>query len=1250
MRRFSFLLLGLALAVLGVQVVTGAEVFAPYLLRDGLLLASLGALVFALNAGGWRAMQPGSRVRSLPRLGQTLLLTGGIVALVGGVVAGFGVSGILGLTAWLAWLLGVALLVVGAWWPGGDVEYTLPAVRWSKDEAGNFVPVPGQAEPARAVAPALGRRGVGIWLVVILGVAALLRFWNLADLPPGCVGNECANGLRLVDGQPLLGNVTDQFALFERAARALLAVMGAGVPSLRLAAALAGWLTIPFFFLAARRLATPVNALLATALLALSPWHLWASRSSDPWIVTALLATLALWCSLEALAHANVRWWVLAGLAIGLLFVETPPLRGAIGLWAALVVGLAVVRAWRAPVKTLNRWAGLVGLAAALALALPAIMAGAQGWSQAMAGVALPAGAGAALVSLLGSLLRPDATTTGSFAGAGLLVGFTAALAVVGAGALLRHARQPAAIAVVAGSLLLLAGAVRVDLVVTPPASVLLSGLPFFLALVAVALDRLVGALIQAWGPPLFRPSRLAAAAALVLLLIVGRSTVAFMADLDAVSSGGSGQVETDAARFIARWMLDHPGNATTFVIPPAIYNHPSLRLLAGPALAAGRIQPLDLARTLPYAAEPPGDLLYLLPLQDSQVLDVLGRLYPAGVAATRLDESGQRSLFNSFEVAQADVLATQALQMTVFTGPTVGAGTVQASTVKALDFPWGTQPPLPDPFNAQWSGSLLVPVAGVYDFAVESGAPDAAFSLTLDDLLILDTGLGLTQQQSSLAQGIYRMSMSYRGGAQPGDLRVRWQQPDSASEILQGAALHLPALADQGLLGQYYANNRFEGTPAVQRKDVIVGLDPGLAQPTSVRWQGKLAAPRSGEYLISTVASGLSQVEVDGQLVVDNPVVPDQAEGPSYAEGLIYLAAGWHTIEARYAADGSTPSFRLLWQPAGGDPGELTSQYLLPTVGEVGPVDVPLPPAPTLVDPRLGDDRFALSRASDVWQPKVRIPPLNLPPLPLEVLWIKGNGCGAREEQFDAPHGVAFAGDGSQIYVTDTGNRRVQVYDVDGGFSHSVTSELFQEPVDVEVTPEGAPLVLDALGQQILRVDADGSVNPMALQTGFYRPRGFGLDTQGNLLVADTGGGRLAVVEPDGVLAGSFGGQGSLVGRGQPVDGLAFGDAVWAITAEDGRLWNLATDGSLTAIQPTNTIDGPHLAGLPDGRLLVTDPGRATFMLFSAQGEPLGQFGYPGQFATPTGIAAAPIGNDIFIAVSDTRQCTLSLWRMGGN
>jgi hypothetical protein len=1273
-QRLSLLVLGLLIAWFGARLVGGAESLAPYLLRDALLLSVLGGLIFALNAQGWQAPPVFRRLRGLPRPGQMLLVTGLIVALAGGAGLAAGLEGVPGLAATIAWWLGLVLQIAGAWWPGATVDYAPPQVRWSRNAAGNFVPLAAgagedSAAARRALGLQMGRRAWLAWLLVILIAAAFLRFWNLDQLPPGCVNQECDAALHLTQ-------VLQEGADFSR-------TLPGGVLSLRLAAGTLGWLTVLVLAGALQRLVARPAALLGTALLAISPWHIWASRSSDPLIATALLAAVTLWLALEALAHTHARWWVAWGIAAGLLAAQAPQLWPGIALWVAITGGLGLAQGWRrrGHVGESDLWLWpLAGLVAALGAGLPAVIG-------AMSSAAVPTPAGDTLpinltgnlTNLAGTLLRPEVSIIGPFVGAGLVNGLVMALAVVGCGALLRHLRQPQAGTVLAGAAGLLGTVALLNMAVDPPGSVLLPALPLLLALAAVALDRVLAALVQAWGPPLVPTARLVAAVALVVLVIGGRGTAALMLGLDAVSGGFGKAVEIDMARYIGDWFRQAPDTApesqTTFVVPGSVIDHPSIQLLAGPALADGRVQPLELGRTLPYPGLPSGDVVYLVPVLDAQTLDLLRQLYPVGEATTELDAEGKRSLFNRFTVRRQDLTAAQTIQMAVTPASTEGAGAANSAfnqplAVAGMDFPWSAVPPRALPFTAEWNGSLVLPESGNYRFAVDSTGPESTFTLLLDDILLLDSSLAMNDQQLDLPQGIHRLKMTYRSGNRPGDLRVYWAPPGGTEQILGAPALHSPTLPDQGLYGDYYGNDRFEGSPITTRKDPIIGLDPDLPLPYSVRWYGMLAAPRSGEYLIGADAGGFVQLVVDGQTLADNrgggPSTPGGQS--SYTEGLIYLPAGWHPIEVRFTPDatgagsqdenttaegqvgtgGIAPgAIRLLWQPPGSLPGDLSGHYLLPTYGSVEQTDVALPPAPPLADAVLGDDSFALTQAAEMWHPHLRIPPGNLPPLPLERLWQIGDTCGSAREQFATPHGAAFSPAGDKLYVADTGNRRVVVYSVDGALENVIAGDALQEPVDVAVAADGTLLILDAATQGIFRLETGGELAPVLLQTGFYHPRGMDIDNMGNMAVADTGGGRVAIIEPGGTQAGQFGGQGSLLGRGQPVDALAGEGVLWAVSAEDGRLWNLTSGGSMTVVQPTGTVDGPQLAELADGRLLVSDPARGTFLLLAASGEPLGQFAYAGELVTPTGIAATRIGDGNIIAVVDSRACTLSVWRL---
>lgn len=1242
MRRFSLQLLALLFALGAVRIVTSAESFAPYLLRDGLIVAVCAAALFAWQSGGWQPVGALRRVAQLATVGHILWLTGLVCLVTGGIGVGFDIGGLPHLAASLVWGLGIALSLIGAWWPGATIDYAPPAYRWETDAAGRFVRMPiGGATPVLASS----QPAAWSWTLAVVALGAALRFWNLTDLPSGCVGGECIDALRLVDAQMLTFSQPGAFNLFERLTQLIFAFTGDGILSLRLAGATLGSLTVLLFAGVAKRLTPPIFVAPALLLLALNPWHIWASRIADGWIVSALLVTLALWLTLTALAHADLRWWTPAGLTLGLLWVEAPPLRAAVLLWAGVSLALGM---WTGNAGK-PRFTAIGGaLAGFVGVAVPAVV------NSLRSGAPLTGGLGAGweqAPTLLAALLRPDLTLDGGVVGNGLLSALSAALIVLGIGALVRAIRQPAAIVIGLGMLLLGMATLPIDLSVTAPRALLLPLLPLLLATAVLALDRLLTALVLAWGR-VVHPSRLAVTVTLTLLVLLGVGAARFGAELNALQGAGDGSLPNEIARYVAA-QLATADAGQTYVIPANVLNHPSMRLLAGAAINEGRVQMLDFGTTAPYAATPPGEVIYLVPIGQGQVLEQLRQMYPAALPVNNTPDNawtleGRRALFSSLSVPRQTILDSQGLHLLAYQGDRSGETTSPAldTTTPSLTLSWGSYPPLPPPFYAELTTSLSIPEAGLYSFSANAGA--SPVTLKLDELLVLDTELGLSQLAVPLAQGVHRLTLSYRSGGQPTDATILWQPPGATTPApLPATAFHIPVLDDVGLLGDYREGRDSNGMTVTQRKDRVIGFDFGLMQPFNVHWQGNLGIARAGEYLLATLTDGTNEVWVDSQRVIHGHTEATAKADEAYNEGLIYLTSGWHTIDIRYTPQSDAPEFRLLWQPPGASPSELTSHYLLPTTGQVSRADRTPPPAPPLLDPALGDDDFALTRAVSAWQPDVRIPPAGLEPLPLETLWTAGAGCGAGEDQLNAPHGLAFDPASGRLYVADTGNRRVQAIDLDGGFATSLTAADLTEPVDVAFAPDGALLVLDAVAGPIYRFGADGAPTVLPVQTSFYRPRGFAVGSDGAITVADTGGGRVVTLTASGALQSQFGGLDTLLARGQPVDALPGASGLWAVSAEDGRLHNLTIDGGLTAVQPTNTIDGPKLAALPTGGLIVSDPLRRTFTTFTANGQPRQQFGYLEQLVMPTGIATLTTGDTLYIAVSDVRACTVSLWRV---
>ncbi len=253
----------------------------------------------------------------------------------------------------------------------------------------------------------------------------------------------------------------------------------------------------------------------------------------------------------------------------------------------------------------------------------------------------------------------------------------------------------------------------------TTPRSLLLALLPLLLATAVLALDRLLTMLVQAWGR-LVRPAQLAAATGLLLLAILGIGAARFAGALNAMQGAGQGSLPNEIARFVADQLAATPqamtGALQTYVVPAGVLNHPSMRLLAGAAIEQGRVQRLDLATTMPYAATPPGDVIYLVPVEQSQVLDQLRQMYPDAAMANGAPDNawtleGRRALFSILTVPRQMILDSQGLHLLAYRGSEARPGAADLDGVApAFPLGWQSFPPLSPPFYAELTASLSIP------------------------------------------------------------------------------------------------------------------------------------------------------------------------------------------------------------------------------------------------------------------------------------------------------------------------------------------------------------------------------------------------------------------------------------------------------------------------------------------------------------------------------------------------------------
>jgi len=158
--------------------------------------------------------------------------------------------------------------------------------------------------------------------------------------------------------------------------------------------------------------------------------------------------------------------------------------------------------------------------------------------------------------------------------------------------------------------------------------------------------------------------------------------------------------------------------------------------------------------------------------------------------------------------------------------------------------------------------------------------------------------------------------------------------------------------------------------------------------------------------------------------------------------------------------------------------------------------------------------------------------------------------------DQLVAPAGVAIDTSNRFVYVVDTQADQVVVFDADkytllrrigtGGKKHSLTSPGdFALPTHVAVDKDGNVYVTDTLNNRVEIFDADGGFISEFGKPGdgpghFARPKGIALDSDGHIWVTDEIQSRVQVFDKEGRLLLYMGEQGWYPGQFQGLYGIA--------------------------------------------------------------------------------------------------------------
>jgi uncharacterized protein (TIGR03663 family) len=279
--------------------------------------------------------------------------------------------------------------------------------------------------------------------------------------------------------------------------------------------------------------------------------------------------------------------------------------------------------------------------------------------------------------------------------------------------------------------------------------------------------------------------------------------------------------------------------------------------------------------------------------------------------------------------------------------------------------------------------------------------------------------------------------------------------------------------------------------------------------------------------------------------------------------------------------------------------------------------------------------------------------------------LW-GSNGSG--DGQFITPRSLAIGPDGS-IYVADSGNHRVQVFDQEGNFllkwgSEGIEPGQFNEPWGIAIGADGTVFVADTWNHRVQVFSSTGQFitafgtfvnvqhDVQAEPGGFWGPRDIAIGPQGNLYVTDTGNKRIQKFTPAGEFLQAFGGGGIIPGTFEEPVGIDI-DSQGNIYVAD--TWNRRIqkfDSNFTPLlqwdvvdvwESESVINKPYLAVDDQSRVFISDPEGYRVIAYDGNtGEILVTWGQYGQdlaaFQLPVGLEVDSQGN-LLVADSDNNR-----------
>lgn len=180
-------------------------------------------------------------------------------------------------------------------------------------------------------------------LLIVIGVAAFLRLWQVGNAPAGLLLDEAAYGNDAIEvAETGKWNVfyPDNYGregMFITIAGVVFKLFGIGVVQLRSVTAIAGVLTVVGLYFFVKQWTDKMTATVASFLLAISFWHVMFSHIAFRAGFSPLLLVWSLFFLSRALQHRRWKDWIVSGVFFGLGFYTYLAFRAVVFLLPLLV-------------------------------------------------------------------------------------------------------------------------------------------------------------------------------------------------------------------------------------------------------------------------------------------------------------------------------------------------------------------------------------------------------------------------------------------------------------------------------------------------------------------------------------------------------------------------------------------------------------------------------------------------------------------------------------------------------------------------------------------------------------------------------------------------------------------------------------------------------------------------------------------------------------------------------------------------